>query len=162
MKVKWWVYALLALSLSIHAGVLAGAVLRRVQEWQWRRKFVRQWLKPGVTMRQVDSLFGWPDYRRSSDLGNEWRRLRREFGELALGSPSDSVRLADVLDRLAANERARRAWRAGIATGMRRFYRDEAWQRFSRWDSSEAARESLRERRWQSKLAARQRERGGR
>lgn len=158
MKVKWWVYALLAASLAVHAGVLAGVVVRRVQEWKWRRAFAQRWLKPGVTIRQVDSLFGWPDYRRSSELGDEWRRLRREFGELALGPSSDSARLADVLDRLAANERARRSWRAGIAMGMRRFYREDAWQRFSRWDSEQAARESLQDRRWQTKLAARQRQ----
>lgn len=157
MKVKWWVYALLAASLAVHAGVLAGVVVRRVQEWKWRRVFAQKWLKPGVTIRQVDSLFGWPDFPAQAENWRRYRETRREFGELGLEASPDSVRVRKLTGLLADVERTRRARRAGIFRGMRLFYREDAWDRFRRLDSLDAVERDAADRRWRARLAAQRR-----
>jgi hypothetical protein len=154
MKGKWG-YAVLALSLAVHAGFLGVFIARRIQRWNWDRAYERKWLKPGHSIKEVDALFNRYDMANTRiDTAAYWE-ARRAVGRMGLAEGYDSTELARALEVLVREHRPRYRNRYELMRGLHELNSDRWNEGIRKW-KVKADRERRREdSTWDARVAER-------
>jgi len=99
-----WLYLLLVLSLAVNAGVLGFYGLEKYRDWRIDQQSMARIFKPGTTRRQVWGALA--DFEKArAPWYDTMSAATKELGFLAEEPNPDSVRVSNVLDRIARSHR---------------------------------------------------------
>jgi hypothetical protein len=124
MKTRWWLYALLVLSLAVNVGALGFYGLSKYQDWRSFQSYRGKWFRPGTTEHQLGRLLADLDKSRAP-WADTMQTAIRQLGLLAQETNPDSMRVTEVLDRIERCEREESRLLRMNSRGLKRLYRPE-------------------------------------